>query len=50
VPALSPEDYVGSLIGYRNGVEVARTDDVAFNIKTGGVLTETEDTITVQDR
>jgi len=49
-PALAPEDYVGSVIAYRNGVEVARDDDVSFNIQTGGALTETEDDMSVEDR
>jgi hypothetical protein len=49
-PALAADDYEGSLIAYRGGVEVGRDDTIGFNIKTGGGLTEWEDEITVKDR
>ncbi len=48
--ALAPNDYVGSLVGYRAGVEVGRNDAIAFNIQTGGALTETTDDVTIPDR
>jgi hypothetical protein len=49
-PALAPEDYVGELIGYRGGVEVARDPSIAFNIRSGNALTETAASLTVPDR
>jgi hypothetical protein len=38
------------MIALRNGIEVARTDEVAFNIATGGRLTESSEDLTVADR
>jgi hypothetical protein len=50
VPPLAPEDYVGTMIGYRNGVAVAEDGSVTFHINTGNALTETQGTLTVPDR
>ncbi len=48
--ALAPEDYVGELVGYRNGAEVARDPDINFNIRGGDALTEHTGNLRVLDR
>lgn len=51
LPALAPADYLGVIIGYRNGVAVpSMGDEVGFKIESGNHLTERGGSLTVADR